>query len=170
MAVILLGLAGISNVYINTQDRLSKSHFTLSVPPIERSVESVDNVNSDILIYMDEITSNLNQGNFYNVINICDKALLCIDNEYYTSVLHFYKGESFQKIDKINEAISEYNKVINEGDNLYVSEAEFKKSLCYVKLGNKKLATRQLEAIIDKNGFYKKDAKVVLMKLRFSVR
>ncbi len=62
-------------------------------------------------------------------------------------------------MEKYKEAIPEYNQVINKEIILILEEAEWNKSLCYLKMGDKENARQNLEGIINRNGYYKKDAK-----------
>jgi hypothetical protein len=73
-------------------------------------------------------------------------------------------------MERFDEAIPEYSRVIKHGDNMFVEEAEWYRALCYVKLGKKDSAREQLLAIINRNGYYAADAKAVLRKNRFSFR
>ncbi|MDX9697747.1 MAG: hypothetical protein RBT49_18285, partial [Bacteroidales bacterium] len=103
-------------------------------------------------------------GNYEKAIELYDIA---IKEETEKFVFHFYKGASLQNMNKLEEAIPEYNQVIKHGDNMYLEEAEWNKSMCYLKLGNKELAKTQLEAIMARNGYYKKDAKAVLKRIKY---
>ena len=168
VAVILLGISGIYNIAFNSLDSTYNSFYTSPKQSAERSVVSVETITSDELNYLNEANYFYNSGNYKKAIELYDLAL--DGNEKGDFVSHFYKGASLQNLNKFNEAIPEYNQVIKQGDNLFLEEAEWNKSLCYLKLGNKTLAKQQLEAIVNRNGYYKKDAKVVLRRLKFSIR
>ena len=75
-----------------------------------------------------------------------------------------------QNLERFSEAISEYSKVIAHGDNMYIEEAEWYRSLCYMKSGKKDLAKTELLAIVNRNGFYKNDAKAVLRRLKVTLK
>ncbi len=79
---------------------------------------------------------------------------------------HFYSGASYQGLTRYNQAIHEYNMVLNHNDNIFVDQAEWYRALCYVRLGEMKSAIAYLEAIKNKNGYYAKDARRLLKKLR----
>ena len=73
-------------------------------------------------------------------------------------------------LEKYSEAIPEYSKVVAQGDNMFVEEAEWYRALCYLKLGNNETAKRQLVGIINRNSYFASDAKAVLRKNRFSFK
>lgn len=168
-AVILLGISGIYNVVFNSIDNTYNSYYISPKQSTERSAVIAESITSDELNYLNEANYFYNSGNYEKAIEYYDLALNNKDKEG-DFVSHFYKGASLQNISRFNEAIPEYNKVIKQGDNLYLEEAEWNKSLCYLKIGNKDLAKHQLEAIINRNGYYKEDAKVILRRLKFSIR
>jgi tetratricopeptide (TPR) repeat protein len=168
VAVILLGIAGIYNVSINSLDNIANSFYTSPTGSSERSVTSTESVTSDELNYLNKGNFYLSNGDYTNAIEQYDLAL---SNDVQNSfVFHFYKGASFQNMNKFEDAILEYNQVIKQGDNYFLEEAEWNKSLCYMKLGDKEKTRQNLEAIINKNGYYKKEAKVVLRHLKFSIK
>jgi tetratricopeptide (TPR) repeat protein len=113
----------------------------------------------------------LQQANGYFVNGEYDKALVLYDKAIKENdekfVFQFYKAASLQNLEKFEDAIPEYSKVIEHGDNMFVEEAEWYKALCYLKLERKDLAKDQLHAIINRNGYYANDAKAILKRTRF---
>jgi tetratricopeptide (TPR) repeat protein len=79
---------------------------------------------------------------------------------------HFYSGASYQGLTRYNQAIHEYNMVLNHNDNIFVDQAEWYRALCYVRLGEMESAYTSLEAIETKNGYFARDARRLLKKLR----
>ncbi len=79
---------------------------------------------------------------------------------------HFYSGASHQGLTRYDQAIYEYNIVLNHNDNIFVDQAEWYRALCYVRLGEKDPAFTHLEAIATKNGYFAKDARRMLKRLR----
>ncbi|NQU53624.1 MAG: hypothetical protein HQ522_13905 [Bacteroidetes bacterium] len=84
-------------------------------------------------------------------------------------VFQFYSGASLQNLEKYSDAITEYSQVINHGDNLFIEEAEWYRSLCYIKIGNKDLAKQELLAVVNRKGYFAQDAKAILRRLKFSL-
>jgi len=104
-------------------------------------------------------------GEYKKAITLYDQAIKESNEKF---VYHFYKAASLQNLEKYEEAIPEYNRVITQSDNIFIEEAEWYKSLCYIKLGSKQKAKDQLLAIIERKGYYEKNAKTVLRRLRYS--
>ncbi len=73
-------------------------------------------------------------------------------------------------MNKYNEAIDAYTRVINNGDNLFINEAEWYRSLCYLKAGDKQRAKVELLAVIEKKGYYENQAKAVIRRLKYSFK
>jgi len=122
---------------------------------------------SSDLSYLHEANTYFLNGEYLKAIDLYDKAI----KEYNeNSVYHFYKAAGLQNLEKFREAIPEYTKVINNADNIFVEEAEWNKSLCYLKLNRKDLTRDQLKAIIKRNGYYARDAKAVLRRLKYTFK
>jgi hypothetical protein len=160
VAVILIGISSTLKFGLNNSDRTYNSFYNSPEWAPERSVTSDVNI-------LSEANSYYINGNYQKAIDLYDVAITSESEKY---VFHFYKGASLQNMNKFDEAIPEYNQVISHGNNLFIEEAEWNKSLCYVKLGEIEKANEQLNAIINKNGFYKKDAKAVLRKIKYSLK
>ena len=58
--------------------------------------------------------------------------------------------------------------MILHGDNLFIEEAEWYKSLCYIKMNDTGKAKEQLLRIVERKGYYANDAKAVLRKMRYT--
>jgi len=71
-------------------------------------------------------------------------------------------------LEKYEQAADYYSKVIIHGDNIFMEEAEWYKSLCYLKMNDIKKAREQLLFIIERKGYFANDAKAVLRKIRYS--
>ncbi|SHF82859.1 hypothetical protein SAMN05444274_11031 [Mariniphaga anaerophila] len=157
VAVVLFAIAGIFNNEFGNLNRTYDNYYQQPEWAPQRSVSA------DIGV--------LQQANGYFVDGEYEKALLLYDKAIKENedkfVFQFYKAASLQSLDRFEEAIPEYSKVIEHGDNMFVDEAEWYKALCYIKLERKDAAHEQLLAIISKNGYYAKDAKAVLRKTRF---
>jgi len=155
--ILLIGISGVLNYGYNSLDKTYNTYYESPQWSPERSVTTE-------LSYLNEANQYYINGNYEKAIELYDIA---IKEETEKFVFHFYKGASLQNMNKLEEAIPEYNQVIKHGDNMYLEEAEWNKSMCYLKLGNKELAKTQLEAIIARNGYYKKDAKAVLKRIKY---
>jgi tetratricopeptide (TPR) repeat protein len=151
--VVLLGLAGVlSNV--DTYDNF----FEAPAWSPERSVSNEESIFRDARIpYMME--------NYSEAVKIFDQAEN-VDNP----VIDFYKAVSLQKLDNYKDAIAGYTKVVNHGDNMFVEEAKWFRSLCYLKLGNYEKAKMELLAVIERKGHFENDAKAIIRRLKYSFK
>ncbi len=160
VAVILFALAGLfRNEFVST-GQIYNSHFQSPEWSPQRSVMSD-------LSYLHEGNAYYNNGQYEKALKVYNEAIKNSKEKY---AYHFYKGASLQNLEKFEQAIPEYSNVIKHGDNLFIEEAEWLKSLCYIKLGSKQKAKEQLLAIIDRKGYYENDAKAVLRRLRYSIK
>ena len=153
--VVLLGLAGVlRNGVISVKNTYDNYYLAPEWSP-ERSLST------EISVIQQAKQAYLNSD---------DAQVVKILESTNGPVFDFYKSASLQKLDKYNEAIAGYTIVINHGDNLFIEEAEWYRSLCYLKLGNQAMAKRELLAVIDRKGHFEKDAKAVIRKLKYSFK
>lgn len=158
--ILLIGLTGVLSVDYNSGDTIYDSFYETAQIAPERSIDSETNA---ITIAKEFYSVN----DWVNTIVICDEA---IENENDKYVFQFLKGSSLQNLEKYNEAIVQFNKVIAQNDNILIEEAEWYKSLAYIKLGDNEQAKKQLIAIVARNSFYENEAKAVLRRLKYAVK
>lgn len=160
--ILLLGIGGVLSNSFRSGNNIYEGFYNSPSWSAERSVS-------------DELTDWQNANYAYMnqdwqlVVNYMDEINAPVNSSKY-AVAMFYKAASLQNLNKFNEAVSEYSKVIRQGDNMFIEEAEWYKSLCYIKLGQKEEAKQELLAVIDRKGIYENDAKAVLRKLRYSLK
>jgi tetratricopeptide (TPR) repeat protein len=123
-------------------------------------------VSSDMGILQEANTFFVN-GEYDKALVLYDKAINDKDEKF---VFQFYKASTLQNLEKYEEAIPEYADVISHGDNMFVEEAEWFRALCYFKLGETVEAKNQLMAIINRNGYFARDARAVLRKSKYTFR
>ena len=158
--VILLGIAGVlRNNFVSTENTYERYFVTPAWSP-ERSVSN------EISLLQKANIAYLNTD-YDEVIKILSE-LPSTGNE--SAVFDFYKAASFQGMNKYKEAIIEYTKVIDEGDNLFVEEAEWYRSLCYLKLKNYEKSRTELLAVIERKGHFENDAKAIIRRLKYSIK
>ena len=160
VVILLIGLSGLVNVGFHSLDKAYNSYYKAPQWSPERSLTSEMN-------YLNEANLYYMNGEFEKAIEIYDKALESVKEKY---AYHFYKGASLQNLNNYKAAIPEYNEVINHANNLYIEEAEWNKALCLIKLGETDKAKVQLTAIVNKNSYYKKDAKAILRRIKYSLK
>ncbi len=160
--ILLIGLAGVLSNGMLSYDNIYKSYYNTPSWSPERSVTS------ELSIWQKANRAYV-KTDWNSVINILNQEKAPASTSEY-AVAQFYKGVSFQNLNKYKEAISEYSKVIQQSDNLFVEEAEWNRSLCYLTLGQKELAKEELLAVIERKGHFENDAKAVLRKLRYTFK
>lgn len=160
MVIVLVGLAGLLNTGLQSTDNTYDKYFESPTWASERSASSAhDDIQTARLAFQQE--------NFQTTINVLEKTPFTDDEAF---VKDFYLALSYQNLNNLDKAIDEYSKVIDHGNNLFIEEAEWYRSLCYLKLNKKAKAKQELLAVIDRKGHYEKDAKAVLRKLRYSLK
>ena len=161
VAVVIFIVSGVLNYVFSPASDLYTDYHVAYKGSVERAVT-------------DDADKALNESNYYFLNGETDKALSVLLNAEKTAnekfVYNYKIASIYQEQQEFWKAINNYDKVITHGDNLYVEEAEWKKGLCLVKLGEKQMAKTQLQAVLNRNGFYKKDAKTILTKLKYSVK
>lgn len=158
--VILLGIAGVlRNSFVSTENTYEHYFVTPAWSP-ERSVSN------EITLLQKANIAYVN-AEYAKVVKILGE-LSSTGNE--SAVFDFYKAASFQEMNKYNEAILEYTRVINQGDNLFIEEAEWYRSLCYLKLKNYEKSRTELLAVIERKGHYQNDAKAIMRRLKYSLK
>jgi tetratricopeptide (TPR) repeat protein len=158
IVIVLLGLTGvIGKSFFSVNNTYDKYYESPTWSP-ERSTSSEITLLKKVNIsYMNE--------DYAPVVKIIDELPETNSN---SPIFDFYKAASLQELDKFDEAIAGYSKVISHGDNMFIEESEWYRSLCYLKLGNKEKASAELLAVIDKKGYFENEAKSVLRRLKYS--
>jgi tetratricopeptide (TPR) repeat protein len=75
-------------------------------------------------------------------------------------------GISNFEIKKYPEAKSSFKNVIDDNNNLFIDQAQWYLSLCYLKTGEKEMAASLLKVVKENNSIYSNDAKRILRKLK----
>lgn len=158
--IVLIGLAGVLSNGLISVSRTYDNYFEAPAWSPERSV------NSDLTLFQVANRAYLN-ADYEKVIHTLNKITVT-DNENF--VVNFYKAASFQNMGKYAEAIEAYTKVIDNGNNFFIEEAEWYRSLCYLKTGDKKKAELELLAVIEKKNHYENQAKAVIRRLKYSFK
>ena len=160
MIIVLIGLTGVLSTNMYSVDGTYDKYFESPVWASERSANSgLDDIQKARLFYQEE--------KFNNVISVLDQAKLAQDEVF---VAQFYKALSYQNLSEFDRAITEFTKVVEHGNNLFIEEAEWYRSLCYLGLDKKAEAKQELLAVINRKGHYEKDAKAILRKLRYNIK
>ncbi|MBN1924354.1 MAG: hypothetical protein JW798_00835 [Prolixibacteraceae bacterium] len=104
-----------------------------------------------------------NQKNFENALKHFS-IILAQNNQH--PVGNYYSGLCHLELQQYNKAIQSFQGVIAENNNLFIEQAEWYMALGYLANNEEKKAYTTLYAIIEKKGYYKKEAKELLKKLK----
>lgn len=156
--IVLLGLAGVLANGLISVSRTYDNYFEAPSWSPERSL------NSDLTLFQVANRAYLN-SDYEKVVQTLNKITT---SDKKNPVVDFYKAASLQKMNKYAEAIEAYTRVIEDGDNLFIEEAEWFRSLCYLRTGEKKKAELELLAVIEKKNHYENQAKAVIRRLKYS--
>lgn len=154
--LVIIGISGIfSNGFFSVKS-ISEKYYESPTWSVQRTVNNE--------------SSALDDAKSYYLQSDYEMALETLEKIPENAVVLFYKAASYQELGKFDDAINNYSKVINEGDNLFIEEAEWYRCLCYLQKGEKIMARQQLNAIIQRQGDFERDAKAILRKIRYSLK
>jgi len=157
--ILLLGITGLLTRQASHDKLYQKFYAAYNISGINRSAnESADKTLSIALQKFD------NQD--YEVtIDLLNEVTSRNQNNM---VAHFYTGASLQETGKYQDAISEYQKVILDKDNLFIEQAQWYIGLCYLQTNENKKAYKQFKKIAETQGFYQPKAQAILRKMKYS--
>jgi hypothetical protein len=79
---------------------------------------------------------------------------------------NFFTGLCYMEKNQFEKAIGSFQNVIDEKDNLFIEQAQWYMALSYLGCNKEKDAYSLLNGIIDNKGYYKKEAKDLLKRLK----
>jgi tetratricopeptide (TPR) repeat protein len=80
--------------------------------------------------------------------------------------LNLYSGISHMEIEEYAEANNSFKKIINHKANAFIESAEWYLGLCYLKTNENDKAAIVFEDIVERDGYFKKDARKIIKKLQ----
>ena len=157
--ILMLGITGLLSRNDSSQDLYQKFHDTYQTNGIARSADITAN---------QTLTSALRKfdNKDYNQALDLFKQVVATDNN--NMVGHFYTAVALQETGKFQHAISEYNTVISDKDNLFIEQAHWYIALCYLQTNENSKTYKQFKEIAEKQGFYQEKASAILRKLDYS--
>lgn len=78
--------------------------------------------------------------------------------------IHFYMGISYQEIGKYQNAINEYETIINNYNEFFI-ESQWYLGLCYLKINENKKALKQFEKLSEYTSCYQLPSKEIIEKI-----
>lgn len=80
--------------------------------------------------------------------------------------LNLYSGISHMEIEKYDLANERFQRIIENKPNPFVESATWYLGMCYLQTEKKDKALEQFEVLADTDGFYRKDAKRILRRMK----
>jgi len=77
-----------------------------------------------------------------------------------------YSGISYIETEKYREANNSFSKVVNDKDNLFIEQAKWYMSICYVKIGEFDKALHLLEDLNSESSYYRDQSEQLILKLK----
>ncbi len=160
--VILLGMAGVlRNGIVNS------SNIDVYTKSYNSPVWSTERSATEHLDILQKAQNQFVNAHWQNTINSLENSP---DDIRLGPVSQFFEGASFQNLEKFSDAIAKYTNVIENGDNVFIEEAEWNRALCYYRTKNYKKATEQLLAVMERKGSYHDEARAILKRLKYSFK
>ena len=160
VVIVLLGFTGIlRNSFVSVDHTYDNFYKAPSWSPERSLSEEVSVLQQANTAYM--------RSDYNEVINILTELP---EASVQNPVFSFYRAASLQNLEKFKDAIHSYSEVIQNGDNMFIEEAEWYRGLCYLKLGDYDKANKELLAVMERKGHFEKDAKAILRRLKYSVK
>ncbi len=156
--VALIGsLTLFSGKHLSNDEILKRYYKTYEPPTSQRSA----NIETD-----EDFTLALE---FYNTRDYEKAAILfnkVLENKPNDMQTVLLKGVSNFEEQKYPEAKQSFNKVIDNKDNLYIDQAQWYLSLCYLNTNENDKAIQLLKVIVKDNGNYKDEANKIIRELK----
>ena len=103
------------------------------------------------------------KGNYEVALNQFNEIL---KNDATNTTARFFAGVSYIELQKFDKAIDNLWKVVNKNDAVFIEQAEWYISLCFIKTNQQEQASVFLTRICKRNGYYKVKAQDLLNKLK----
>lgn len=162
-AAVLAGLVFIGSITIFSgkhlsNDEILKRYYKAYEPPTsQRSANSETDADFTLALEF------YNTRDFEKAAILFNKVLETKPNDMQTVLL---KGVSNFEEKKYPEAKQSFSKVIDNKDNLYVDQAQWFLSLCYLNTNENDKAIQLLKIIVIENGNYKNEANKIIRGLK----
>lgn len=102
-----------------------------------------------------------------NYSGALDRFKIILNENSEHPICNFYSGLCYQQLGDYKKAITSYQNVIDERDNLFIEQAEWYKALAQLQINDLKNAYQSFSLIVKNNGYYSKNAKEIIGKLKY---
>lgn len=94
-----------------------------------------------------------------------DHAIELLHSQTNNILAKYYLGLSYLETDNIDNAITTFEAIIDHKNNLFIEQAEWYLSLCYIKNNEDDKAKEMLNKIINSKSIYKEKAENILKRI-----
>ena len=157
--ILLLGITGLLSKQSSQEDLYKKFYTAYQTTGITRSADII----ADKMLLL--ALQKADKQDFESALILLHDVISKNENNM---VGHFYTGVSLQELGKYQKAITEYETVIIDKDNLFVEQANWYIGLCYLQTNEDKKAYKQFKKIAKEAGFYQLKAQAILRKMKYS--
>lgn len=157
MLLLLLGISGI-HTFTSLSGRDSYSAF-YKAPPAPSSFRDAGTPDASGLAGGFRL---YNQGHYASALLLLKEEASA---EPFNPAAVFYAGASYQGLREYRNAIAEYERIIQHRDNLFVEQAEWYRALSLVGKGSYHDAVTNLGDVVNRRGFYSRQAEALLSRI-----
>jgi tetratricopeptide (TPR) repeat protein len=162
-AAVIAGLALIGSITLFSgkhlsNDEILKRYYKAYEPPTSQRSANTE-TDADFTLAIEYY----NTRDYEKAAVLFNKVLEKKPNDMQTVLL---KGVSNFEEQKYPEAKQSFNQVIDNKDNLYVDQAQWFLSLCYLNTNENEKAIQLLKTIVKENGNYKNEANKIIRGLK----
>jgi hypothetical protein len=156
--ILLLGISGLMKLASDDGSIYEQYYSRYDGLNVTRSENIASNIDQKLTIALQKF----NNQDYETALNLLQEVTAS-DKDNPVSL--FYSGVAFQELGKYESAITEYQAVVLNKDNLFIEQAEWYIGLCYLQTNESKKAIKQFRKIAGEKGFYQPKAVAILNKL-----
>ena len=155
ISIIFIIFISLLTVDMPTNDKLYNQYYATYQSPINNN-RSISYPSDSVEIAYKKLCNN----DYKSALDIFHK----IKNK--DTVTYFYMGVAHQELGEYKDAISEYEKVIKNNDNLLVEQSKWYIGLCYLKLKDRNKALEQFKILSESKSYYQLPAEEIIKKIK----
>jgi tetratricopeptide (TPR) repeat protein len=159
-AAVVIALIGLSSVFWQN-DNSSKSRYDefFKMPQTVSSLRSVGTIYNEVMSKGFEL---YNKSEYVSALPYFEKVL---QTDKTNPIAHYWAGLTNRQMQRYPDALLHFQQVINHHNNLCVEQAEWFSILCMIKMSRVASVISPLNAIIDRKGYYYKEALTLRSKI-----
>lgn len=157
--IFLLGIGGMS-LYLNNQAGNNQQIFEKYYQPYEVTI-NIRSADTELNSILTRAMQQYKQHNYHEALTLFKTVL----NKKDDMAASLYSGISYMEVEKYKKANQSFKTVIDNEKNLFVEQAKWYMSMCYIKMKENEKASALLKELEEESSFYRRDARKILKKL-----